>query len=211
MAKDLCEDYFFGKNAFITGGSSGIGLALARQLVSRGGGVWLAARNKAKLESACQELKDAAVNPGQVIGFSQADVSVEAQSRAAVEQAQRELGPLDLVFNNAGVTYPGYFQDLSGDIFHQMMDINYYGTLKIINHRMYSNYNSLQVSWNKQAGAFNFLANYTWSKALGIRGENGAATGDPTDLNGTPVLDLKPAVTTLENHDSRNAHDTESL
>jgi hypothetical protein len=57
-----------------------------------------------------------------------------------------------------------------------------YGTLKIINHKMYSNYNGLQVSWNKQQGHFYWLANYTFSKALGIRGENGAASGDPTNL-----------------------------
>ena len=57
-----------------------------------------------------------------------------------------------------------------------------YGTLKIIDHKMYSNYNSLQVSWNKQAGHFTFMTNYTFSKALGIRGENGSANGDPTVL-----------------------------
>lgn len=56
------------------------------------------------------------------------------------------------------------------------------GTLKLIDHKMYSNYNSLQASWNKQAGHFTFMANYTFSKALGIRGENGAATGDPLNL-----------------------------
>jgi Carboxypeptidase regulatory-like domain len=54
--------------------------------------------------------------------------------------------------------------------------------LKIIDHKMYSNYNSLQASWNKQAGHFTFMANYTYSKALGIRGENGSQTGDPTNL-----------------------------
>lgn len=59
-----------------------------------------------------------------------------------------------------------------------------YGTgLKIIDHKMYSNYNSLQASWNKQAGHLTFLANYTYSKALGIRGENGSQTGDPTNLS----------------------------
>jgi hypothetical protein len=58
-----------------------------------------------------------------------------------------------------------------------------YGTgLKIITHQMYSNYNSLQASWNKQAGHFTFMANYTYSKSLGIRGESGAGTGDPTNL-----------------------------
>jgi Carboxypeptidase regulatory-like domain len=59
---------------------------------------------------------------------------------------------------------------------------NCLGTLKIIDHKMYSNYNSLQVTWNKQAGHFTFLTNYTFSKALGIRGEGGAPSGDPTNL-----------------------------
>src|SRR5215472_6791633 len=59
---------------------------------------------------------------------------------------------------------------------------NCLGTLKIIDHKMYSNYNGLQVTWNKQAGHLTFLTNYTFSKALGIRGENGAATGDPLNL-----------------------------
>jgi hypothetical protein len=59
---------------------------------------------------------------------------------------------------------------------------NCLGTLKIIDHKMYSNYNALQVTWNKQAGAFTFLSNYTFGKALGIRGESGSATGDPTVL-----------------------------
>jgi len=58
-----------------------------------------------------------------------------------------------------------------------------YGTgLKIIDHKMYSNYNSMQVTWNKQSGPLTFLTNYTYSKALGIRGENGTQTGDPTSL-----------------------------
>ena len=59
---------------------------------------------------------------------------------------------------------------------------NCLGTLKIIDHKMYSNYNALQLTWNKQAGHLTFLTNYTFGKALGIRGENGAATGDPTVL-----------------------------
>jgi hypothetical protein len=56
------------------------------------------------------------------------------------------------------------------------------GTLKIIDHKMYSNYNSVQVTWNKQAGHLTFLTNYTFGKALGIRGEGGAPSGDPLDL-----------------------------
>lgn len=61
---------------------------------------------------------------------------------------------------------------------------NCLGTLKIIDHRMYSNYNALQVTWNKQAGHFTFLSNYTFGKALGIRAENGDGNqgADPTCL-----------------------------
>ncbi|HKD07299.1 MAG TPA: carboxypeptidase-like regulatory domain-containing protein [Bryobacteraceae bacterium] len=59
---------------------------------------------------------------------------------------------------------------------------NLYQTIKVTNHQMYSNYNSMQTSWNKQSGRITFLANYTFSKALGIRGESGSATGDPTNL-----------------------------
>src|SRR5205807_1219303 len=47
-----------------------------------------------------------------------------------------------------------------------------------------TNYNSLQVTWNKQAGHFTFLTNYTFAKALGIRSENGDGNqgADPTNL-----------------------------
>jgi len=59
-----------------------------------------------------------------------------------------------------------------------------YGTLKLIDHKMYSNYNSLQVTWNKQSGHLTFLTNYTFGKALGIRSENGDGNqgADPTNL-----------------------------
>jgi len=57
-----------------------------------------------------------------------------------------------------------------------------YGTIKEVTHRMYSNYNSLQASWNKQSGRINYMINYTFSKALGIRGEGGSPTGDPLNL-----------------------------
>ncbi|MDP8979180.1 MAG: carboxypeptidase-like regulatory domain-containing protein [Acidobacteriota bacterium] len=58
------------------------------------------------------------------------------------------------------------------------------GGIKVINHQMYSNYNSLQASWNKQSGHINFLMNYTFSKALGVRGEGGGPGGlDPLNVN----------------------------
>jgi hypothetical protein len=58
-----------------------------------------------------------------------------------------------------------------------------YGSIHEIEHNEYSNYNSFQASWNKQSGHFNYLMNYTFSKALGIRGENSSnGVGDPTNI-----------------------------
>ena len=58
-----------------------------------------------------------------------------------------------------------------------------YGSIHQINHNSYSNYNSFQTSWNKQSGHINWLVNYTFSKALGIRGENSNnGVGDPVNI-----------------------------
>lgn len=53
-----------------------------------------------------------------------------------------------------------------------------YNALNVARHNLYANYNSMQLTWNKQQGPFTFGVNYTWSKALGVRGANG---------NGTPA------------------------
>jgi 3-dehydrosphinganine reductase len=131
MTRDIRKDFFFGKKALITGGSSGIGLALARHLVARGASVWLVARNKAKLTAACKELKASAFDSSQVGGFALAEISVEDQARAAVGRAARGLGELDLLINNAGITHPGYFQELKAEIFRRMMETNYFGALNV--------------------------------------------------------------------------------
>jgi hypothetical protein len=58
-----------------------------------------------------------------------------------------------------------------------------YGAIYQQEHNTYSNYNSVQASWNKQAGHLNWLLNYTFSKALGIRGENSSnGVGDPLNI-----------------------------
>jgi hypothetical protein len=59
-----------------------------------------------------------------------------------------------------------------------------YGSIHQTIHTLYSNYNALQASWNKQSGRGNFLVNYTFSKALGIRGEGGNnGVGDAVNIN----------------------------
>jgi 3-dehydrosphinganine reductase len=126
------QDFFDGKSVLITGGSSGIGLATARLLAARGANVWLVARDAAKLESAKTEVEGLRKYASQVVGVTSADVSVELQADQAVRQASAGMGTPDVLINSAGVVYTGYFETLTADIFKNMMDINFFGTLNII-------------------------------------------------------------------------------
>jgi 3-dehydrosphinganine reductase len=122
---------FVGQIAFVTGGSSGIGLETAKALTSRGAHVWLMARHQADLEKALTQVESKRQSPEQEFGFVVGDVSDYDQVCASIEQLTKAVGFPDLVINSAGVTRPGYFQELELEIFHQMMDINYFGTVNI--------------------------------------------------------------------------------
>jgi 3-dehydrosphinganine reductase len=132
MARDIRRDFFYGKKVLLTGGSSGIGLALARKLTARGASIWLVARNAGKLEAAAKELRAAAVDPAQKIGFTPADVAVDAQARAAAEEAKQAVGEIDILINNAGTSHPGYFLEMDATITRATMETNFYGTLNMI-------------------------------------------------------------------------------
>lgn len=116
------------KTVLITGGSSGIGLALGRLLAAQGGHVWLIARRREGLEEALEQVKAAAIRPEQRFGMVSADLSVPEQAFAAVEQVKGQAGVPDVVINSAGAAHPGYVQDLSAEIFRWMMAVNYFAT-----------------------------------------------------------------------------------
>jgi len=90
------------------------------------------------------------------------------------------LLPVGSLFSCTGEWEPGGYSTAQINACRPMQN---YQTVKIVTHKMYSNYNALQASWNKQTGHLTVMANYTFSKALGIRGENGAAAADPTDFS----------------------------
>ncbi len=122
------KDYWQGKTALITGGSSGIGLAVARSLAEQGANVWLLARGVERLNSALESMN---CHESQICGTISADVSDWDQVSSAVIQIESQIGVPDLVVNSAGVVHPGYFQDLGIDMFQWMMDVNYFGTVYI--------------------------------------------------------------------------------
>jgi 3-dehydrosphinganine reductase len=123
------QNPYQGRLALVTGGSSGIGLALAHLLAREGANVWILARREQTLRSALQTLFSF---NGQKHGVICADVSDWGEVQISLERLQREVGTPDLLINSAGVTYPGYVNDIPLDIYREMMEINYFGTLHMV-------------------------------------------------------------------------------
>ena len=128
----MAKRTFADKSVLITGGSSGIGLALARQLVVQGAHVCLLARDVQKLENARQQLETLRVNAQQRIAVLAADVADNASLSPVLSNWIAADGVPDVLINSAGVARPGYFEELTEEIFRWMMDVNYHGTVNTI-------------------------------------------------------------------------------
>ncbi len=113
------------KVVIITGGSSGIGKALAEVFSLRGSKVLITGRNKEDLLSAQESLKAKGLD----VYVFQADVSSENDNRMMAEEALRLFGRIDVLINNAGISMRALFEDFSLDAFRKVMDINFYGTV----------------------------------------------------------------------------------
>src|SRR5882724_8684035 len=111
------------KVIIITGGSSGIGKALAEKFGREGAKLIITGRRKELLEDAAAELQLYGIEVSHVV----ADASIEADCANVVDTAIRKYGKIDVLINNAGISMRARFEDIRLEVFKKVMDVNFYG------------------------------------------------------------------------------------
>ncbi len=124
--------YYKNKLIYITGGSSGIGLALARRFTELGAYVLLVARNKKRLEAARRDVAGSLGNPTQRVMTLSMDVSDEKDVEQKMKQAVKDFGPPDILVNSAGIIkHAGPFEKMTLEQFDEVVQINLYGVRNV--------------------------------------------------------------------------------
>lgn len=130
-----------GKTALITGGTKGIGFAIAERLAMEGARVFICSRTRGDLEKAIEELSKL----GEVAG-KLCDVRVEEQVKAVLDSCEKRFGGMDILINNAGM---GFFdktvEEMSADEFRQTLETNLFGVF-------YSCHHAIPIMRNRGGG-----------------------------------------------------------
>jgi NAD(P)-dependent dehydrogenase (short-subunit alcohol dehydrogenase family) len=118
-----------GKVVLVTGGSRGLGFAIARELALSGARLALTARDSAELDRARARLVASGCALSEDVWVHPCDVSAEAQVRDLVAAATAHFGSIDVVVNNAGIILVGPLENQTLQSFQQAMNINFFGAL----------------------------------------------------------------------------------
>jgi 3-oxoacyl-[acyl-carrier protein] reductase len=112
-----------GRRAIVTGGSKGLGRAIAAELLGEGASVFICARHADELEATAAELRKEAPGSAAVIAMA-CDVTDPAQVSAMTGAAVAALGGIDILVNNAGGARPGRFGALTDADWHEDIEVN---------------------------------------------------------------------------------------
>jgi 3-oxoacyl-[acyl-carrier protein] reductase len=115
-----------GQVAFVTGGATGIGLAISRRLAAAGAAVAIFNRNQERAEAAVQALRDAG---GAAHAFA-ADIASAESVDAAFKGALEQLGRVDVLVNNAGLTRDGLFVRMTDAQWDEVLATNLGGAFR---------------------------------------------------------------------------------
>jgi len=111
------------KVALVTGAGKGIGKAIAVALAKEGAHVGLLARTEKDIRAVAEEVTALGVKAS----FATADVSNRAEVEAAVAKLQQDLGPVDILINNAGTGTFGKFLELEPEVWENQIKVNVFG------------------------------------------------------------------------------------
>eukprot|EP00762_Andalucia_godoyi_P001584 ANDGO_00167.mRNA.1 3-ketodihydrosphingosine reductase len=174
---------FQGVHVFVSGGSSGIGKAVAIELARRGASITLAARNKERLEEARSEVIDKIVDrTRQKVSVVSVDVCDFEEVKAAAAASCNALGLPTYIIMSAGLSYPGYFADQDLSVHQKTMQLDYFGSLhvakafvdmkiKSLRAKEWANQNMHLVFFSSTAGMLSFCGFSTYSPAkFAVRG-----------------------------------------
>ena len=120
-----------GKTALVTGGSEGIGKAIARALAREGVDVAICARRPQPLEQAAAEIAD---ETGRRIIPIPADLTRPADAENFVAEAHRQLGRIDILVNNAGSSPGGVIEFLGEEHWAQSLQLKFMGYVRCLRH-----------------------------------------------------------------------------
>jgi NAD(P)-dependent dehydrogenase (short-subunit alcohol dehydrogenase family) len=115
-----------GRRAVVTGGSKGIGLAIAGELAREGTAVSICARNPDEVAAAAKQLRDLGASVHEQV----LDVTVPEQVTGYVDAAAGALGGIDILVNNAGGAHPGTFETLTDDDWHDDLDVKLFSQIR---------------------------------------------------------------------------------
>ncbi len=119
------RELFRDKVVIITGASSGIGAATAREFAANGSKVMLAARSEERLAALVEEIK--ALN--QEASYVVTDVKLEEDCRNLIRKTVEKYGTVNILINNAGISMRASFDDVDLKVLHNLMDVNFWGTV----------------------------------------------------------------------------------
>jgi NAD(P)-dependent dehydrogenase (short-subunit alcohol dehydrogenase family) len=117
-----------GRSAIVTGGSKGLGLAIATRFATDGADVAIVARGREALDAAVAQIKQTA--KGRVIG-AQGDVGTAADVQGAYDQAMAAFGKLDIAVNNAGTSATGPFEKLTDAVMQADLDLKLFAAIRL--------------------------------------------------------------------------------
>jgi len=121
-----------GRTALITGASQGLGRAIAQEYLKAGASVVLVSRGREQLAQTAEELRAGVTSPDQKLITLPGDVGNFDDCDRIVAFAEKELGHLDVLVNNAGVYGPiGRFEELDWDAWVEAFTINFLGLARL--------------------------------------------------------------------------------